>query len=266
MQRRILYPAALIATFALALTGCAPGGSASNAAGSDEKPSLDLGADEITISLISTPESGASTKATIAAFEKEYPNVTVEYQQTNYDDYNKSVNLELSSDSAPDIALLNSVNNTVKNGLVLDLDPYADLYDWTEKYPANQLNQWRVGENGSTLGDGALYAAPAGFSEVGLYYNKAIAAELGVTAPTTLAQLEEQLGAAAVAGFTPLQLGNAEGHASFVVQSIGQSIDGPGEYADWSFGKGGSTFDTAGNRAGAQARTGSTCRVPSTLS
>ncbi|GGE98969.1 ABC transporter substrate-binding protein [Mycetocola zhadangensis] len=253
MQRRILHPALAFAAAALVLTGCAPGGTAGSAPASAEKPSTDLGSEEITLSLISTPESGASTKATIAAFEKEYPNVTVEYQQTNYDDYNKSVNLELNSDKAPDIALLNSVNNTVKNGLVLDLDPYAGLYDWTDKYPENQLNQWRVGENGTTLGDGPLYAAPAGFSEVGLYYNKRIAAELGITAPTTFAEFEEQLATAAAAGVLPLQLGNAEGHASFLVQSIGQSTDGAGAYADWAFGKSGSTFDTEGNRKGAEA-------------
>lgn len=253
MQRRILHPVLLFTAAALVLTGCAPGGTAAGTPGSSEKPSTDLGSEDITLRLISTPESGASTKATIAAFEKEYPNVTVDYQQTNYDDYNKSVNLELNSDSAPDIALLNSVNNTVKNGLVLDLDPYAELYEWTDNYPENQLNQWRVEENGTTLGDGALYAAPAGFSEVGLYYNKKIATDLGISAPKTFAEFEEQLAAAAAAGILPLQLGNAEGHASFLVQSIGQSIDGAGNYADWAFGKNGSTFDTDGNRAGAEA-------------
>lgn len=252
MQRRTLRPVLLLTASALLLTACAPG--AAPASNSErESPAVDLGSEDITLRLISTPESGASTKATIAAFEAEHPNVTVEYQQTNYEDYNKSVNLELNSESAPDIVLLNSVNNTVKNDLVLDLDPYADLYDWADRYPENQLNQWRVAEDGTTLGAGALYAAPAGFSEVGLYYNKALLAELGFEAPTTLEELEEQMATAADAGMLPLQLGNAEGHVSFIVQSIGQSTDGAGAYAEWAFGKGGSSFDTEGNRAGADA-------------
>lgn len=253
MQRRTLRSVLILAVGALALTACAPGAAAPAANSDREKPSIDLGSEDITLRLISTPESGASTKATIEAFEAEYPNITVEYQQTNYEDYNKSVNLELNSDNAPDIALLNSVNNTVKNGLVLDLDPYAELYGWTDRYPANQLNQWRVAEDGSTLGEGALYAAPAGFSEVGLYYNRAALADLGYEAPTTLAEFEEQLAAADAAGILPLQLGNSEGHASFILQSIGQSIDGASNYVDWAFGKDGATFDTEGNRAGAEA-------------
>lgn len=252
MQRRIL-PTALALAAALSLGACAPGGTASTAPISTEQASKDLGSENITLKLISTPESGASTQATIEAFEKKYPNVSVEYKQTNYDDYNKSVNLELNADTAPDIVLLNSVNNTVKNKLVLDLDPYAELYGWTEKYPVNQLSQWRVGENGTTLGEGPLYAAPAGFSEVGLYYNKATAADLGIKAPTTFEEFEEQLAKAADAGVLPLQLGNAEGHASFLVQSIGQSTDGAGKYADWAFGKTGASFDTEGNRKGTEA-------------
>lgn len=253
MQRSkfVFATAATVATVAL-LAGCAPGGSSAPTA-EREAVSTELGSEQITLSLISTPESGASTKATIAAFQKAYPNVTVDYEQTNYEDYNKSVNLALSSEKSPDIVLLNSVANTVKNDLVLNLDPYADAYGWGDIYPSNQLDQWRVAEDGSTLGPGgALYAAPAGFSTVGLYYNKALAAELGIPeAPATLDEFEADLATAHAAGKLPLQLGNSQGHSSFVVQLIGQSIDGAADAANWVFGAQGSTFDTDGNVTGA---------------
>lgn len=249
MQRSKLVLTA-VGTLAIAvlLAGCAPGGAPASG-GPAEEASTDLGNEEIALSLVSTPESGESTKATIAAFEEQYPNVTVDYEQTNYEDYNKSVNLALSSDQSPDIVLLNSVANTVKNDLVLDLDPYAELYGWDSIYPSNQLDQWRVAEDGTTLGPGgALYAAPAGFSIVGLYYNKAVAERLGIAAaPTTLDEFEADLALAKAAGVVPLQLGNAQGHSSFVIQLIGQSTDGAAQAAEWVFGVEGADFDTAGN-------------------
>ncbi|MBE3010648.1 extracellular solute-binding protein [Microbispora sp. NEAU-D428] len=209
--------------------------------------------EKVALSLVSTPESGAAIKAIIAAFQAEHPNITINYQDTNYDDYNKSLNLSLASGQAPDIALLNSVGTTVKDGLVRSLTPYEQAYGWDKVYPSTQLAQWRVGADGSTLGSGDLYAAPAGFSIVGVYYNKAKATKLGITAPpATLADFESALAKAKAAGEVPLQLGNAQGHASFAVQLIGQSQDGAENAAKWTFGRQGTSFDTPGNRSGAE--------------
>lgn len=253
MQRSkyLLAAAGVLATTAL-LAGCAPGAAAGSSTGS-EPVSTDLGSAKVTLNLISTPESGAATKATIAGFEKLHPNITVKYSQTNYNDYNKSVNLALASKEAPDIALLNAVANTVKDKLVLDLDPYAKAYNWSTVFPSNELDQWRVASDGSTLGSGgALYAAPAGFSIVGLYYNKKIATQLGIdSAPKTLDALEADMAKAKAAGQVPLQLGNSQGHASFILQSIGQSIEGAPTANKWVFGDKGNDFNTPGNVTGA---------------
>ncbi|MFC7615436.1 ABC transporter substrate-binding protein [Actinokineospora soli] len=205
----------------------------------------------VTLSLVSTPESGAAVKQIIAAFQGKHPNVTITYQDTNFDDYNKSLNLTLASEQAPDIVLLNSVGTTVKDKLVRSLAPYEAAYGWATTYPSTQLAQWRVAPNGTTLGSGDLYAAPAGFSIVGVFYNKAKAAKLGIAPPTSLAEFESAMDKAKAAGELPLQLGNAEGHASFAVQLIGQSQDGAQSAAKWTFGAPGSTFDTPGNRTGA---------------
>lgn len=255
MQRRtrlVLAPLAASTLLGIALTACAPGATTNDSA-ADIEASTELTTDEITLTLMSTPESGAATEATIAAFEAEHPNIAIEYSQTNYDDYNQSVNLNLSGDQSPDIVLLNAVANTVKNKLVLPLDDYAGLYGWDDFFPANQLNQWRVADDGSTLGDGgALVAAPAGFSLVGVYYNKALAAQLGITAPTSLAEFEASLEKANSAGALPVQLGNAEGHAAFIVQLLGQGEAGADDANAWAFGHEGETFDTAANRTAAE--------------
>ena len=255
MQRRtrlVLAPLAAGTILGLALTACAPGAS-SPQTGTEVEASTDLTTDDVTLTLMSTPESGAATEATIAAFEAKHPNITIEYSQTNYDDYNQSVNLNLTGEESPDIVLLNAVANTVKNKLVLPLDDYSDLYGWDDFFPANQLNQWRVADDGTTLGDGgALYAAPAGFSLVGAYYNKALAAQLGIEAPQSLADLEAALKTAAAAGVLPIQLGNAEGHAAFIVQLLGQGASGADVANAWAFGHEGETFDTEANTAAAQ--------------
>jgi raffinose/stachyose/melibiose transport system substrate-binding protein len=243
---------AIAALSALAVA-CAPGSSNAPAAQPTGPVQTGAPAEKVTLSLVSTPESGAAIKAIIAAFQAEHPNITINYTDTNYDDYNKSLNLSLASDQAPDIALLNSVGTTVKDGLVRSLAAYEKAYGWDKTYPSTQLAQWRVAADGSTLGSGDLYAAPAGFSLVGVYYNKAKAAKLGITAPpATLADFEAALAKAKAAGELPLQLGNAQGHAAFTVQLIGQSQDGAASAAKWTFGHKGVSFDTAGNRSGAQ--------------
>lgn len=236
------------------LAGCAPGstqpasdpsGSAASAAG----PSKDLGSDPITIKIISTPESGTLAKDAIPGFEALHPNVTVEYTDTGFTDYNANVNLELAADNAPDIALLNQVGNTVKNGLVRSLDDYSTLYGWNKTYADTQLAQWRVGADGVTRGDGSLYAAPAGYSIVGLFYNKEHLQGLGLSAPTTPEEFDAALAKAKQAGLLPIQMGNLQAHSSFPVQLMAQSTDGAAEYAKWVFGQKGATFDTPGNRA-----------------
>lgn len=256
MQRRTpLIPLVALVSSAALLVGCTPGGAAGDAARptAPTEASTELTAEEVTLTLMSTPESGAATEATIAAFEAAHPNITVEYSQTSYQDYNQSVNLNLASDDSPDIALLNAVANTVKNDLVLPLDDYSELYGWDDFFPSNQLNQWRVTDNGTTLGEGGtLYAAPAGFSLVGLFYNKAIAKQLGIEPPSTLEELESAMATAHDGGVKALQVGNAEGHASFLVQLIGQGIDGADTANAWAFGHEGEDFITDGNSTAAK--------------
>ncbi|MCO1338954.1 hypothetical protein BJH93_08615 [Kocuria polaris] len=252
-HRTLLHSVAALSAAGLFLTACAPGGTTSATTGDQVAVSDELSTEEVTLTLMSTPESGAATEATIAAFEEKHPNINIAYSQTNYEDYNQSVNLNLSSDQAPDIVLLNAVGNTVKNDLVIPLDDYADLYGWNDFFPSNQLNQWRVDENGSTLGDGGtLFAAPAGFSLVGLYYNKRHAEELGIDAPQTVEDFESALAEAKDGGVLPVQLGNGEGHAAFVVQLAGQGASGADAASAWAFGHEGQSFDTPENAAAAQ--------------
>ena len=58
--------------------------------------------------------------------------------------------------------------------------PYAKAYGW-DQLPASQLVQFRVTDG--VAGSGSLYAKPSGFTMTGLYYNKALASQIGMTQP-----------------------------------------------------------------------------------
>ncbi|MET7760331.1 extracellular solute-binding protein [Streptomyces sp. NPDC005389] len=245
--------AASLVLTALALSACIPGSAQPDSGPTsvtEARTGVPGGISDL--SLVSTPEAGAAIRHIIVAFEAAHSNVNIKYSESSFDDYNKSLNLNLASERSPDIVLLNFIGTTVRDRLVVSLEPYAKAYGWEKSYPSSQLNQWRVAPDGSTLGVGDLYAAPAGFDFVGLYYNKSKAARLGITMPMkSLAEFESALAKAQAAGELPLQLGNKEGHASFPLQLIGQSHDGPAAYAEWTFGRKGSSFDTPGNKLGA---------------
>ncbi|WP_152626375.1 ABC transporter substrate-binding protein [Streptacidiphilus carbonis] len=205
-----------------------------------------------TLTVVSSENSG-TTRALAAAFEKLHPGVAVDFRYTAVDDYNKSLNLTLSSDHAPDLALLNMLGTTVRADLVRSLDPCATAYGWDRSYPGTELAQWRADDTGVRLGTGHLWAAPAGFSVVGVYYDKAVAAGLGITAPTTFAAFEADLAKAKAAGKTPVQLGNLQGHASLVFQSVTDSVGGARTASRWAYGIPGATIEAPGGTAGARA-------------
>ena len=244
--------AVAVVTGLSACGGITPGSGSQVSAAPSGAVSTAIPTGKVTLTVDSSENSG-TTRALAAAFEKLHPNVTVDYQYTDVNDYNTSLNLTLSSDNAPDLALLNMIGTTVKANLVRNLDPYAAAYGWDTSYPSTELAQWRADATGKQLGSGHLWAAPAGFSVVGVYYDKAIAAKLGITPPTTFAEFQADLVKAKAAGQLPIQLGNLQGHSAFVFQSVADTVDGAAKATDWAYGVPGSTIESPGGTAGAQS-------------
>ena len=90
----------------------------------------------------------------------------------------------------------------MKDGLLKNLDDYATAFGW-DKFPAAQLAQNRVGSDG-TRGSGSLYAMGLNYSLTGVFYNKQLAAQLGMTEPPkTVAEFEDLLAKAKTAGPAP---------------------------------------------------------------
>lgn len=236
---------------AATLAGCAPGGGGGSASAAPASKTIESG--KYTISVASTPESGAPLTAIISKFEKAHPDVTVKLQKTTFDDYNKGIALALNSSKSPDVAYLGQIGNLPKDKLILPLSAYEKLYGWDDKISTNVLAQWKITDDFKGLGGNTLYGTPTSLQVVGVYYNKDLAKQAGVSAPpTTLDEYQADLQKAKDTGVLPIQLGNAQGHAAFTIQEIGQSIDGADKANQWALGKSGANFDTKGNRTGAQ--------------
>jgi raffinose/stachyose/melibiose transport system substrate-binding protein len=93
------------------------------------------------------------------------------------------------------------------------------------------------------------------YSMTGVFYNKKLAARIGMTsAPATLAQFDQDLAKARQAGITPIVQfnGGATGGFAFPLQDLMASYGQPGPINDWIFNKPGATIDTPANLRAAQ--------------
>ena len=187
-------------------------------------------------------------------FTKQYPNVTWDIQQDQFTNLINSTPRLLSGDNPPDLLRLPTMVSFAKQGLLKNLDDYAKAFGWNE-WPVPQLNQNRVAEDGSR-GSGSLYAMGLNYSLTGIFYNKELAAQIGMTEPPkTLAEFDELLAKAKEAGLLPImQWGSAKSGMglAFPLQNL-MAAYGPVEpINDWIFQKPGATIDTPSNLEAAQ--------------
>jgi raffinose/stachyose/melibiose transport system substrate-binding protein len=187
-------------------------------------------------------------------FTKQYPNVTWDIQQDQFTNLINSTPRLLSGDNPPDLLRLPTMVSFAKQGLLKNLDDYATAFGWNE-WPVPQLNQNRVAEDG-TRGSGSLYAMGLNYSLTGIFYNKELAAQIGMTEPPkTLAEFDDLLAKAKDAGLLPImQWGSAKSGMglAFPLQNL-MAAYGPVEpINDWIFQKPGATIDTPSNLEAAQ--------------
>jgi len=189
-----------------------------------------------------------------AEFTKEYPNVTWNISQDQFANLITSAPLLLASDNPPDLLRLPTMVSYAKDGLLMNLDTYATEFGW-DKWPMAQINQNRLASDG-TRGSGTLYAWGLNYSLTGVFYNKKLAAQIGMTQPPqTLADLESLLAKAKAAGLLPImQWGSAKSGMglAFPLQALMASVGPTQPINDWIFQKKGATIDTPSNLVAAQ--------------
>lgn len=187
-------------------------------------------------------------------FTRQYPNATWDIKQDQFTNLINSTPRLLSGDNPPDLIRLPTMVSFAKQGLLKNLDEYAEAFGWNE-WPVPQLNQNRVAEDG-TRGSGSLYAMGLNYSLTGIFYNKELAAQIGMTKPPkTLAEFEDLLAKAKEAGLLPImQWGSAKSGMglAFPLQALMASVGPVEPINDWIFQKPGATIDTPSNLIAAQ--------------
>jgi raffinose/stachyose/melibiose transport system substrate-binding protein len=182
-------------------------------------------------------------------FSKQYPNVKWDIKQDQFSNLINETPRLLAGDNPPDLMRLPTMVSFAKEGLLKNLDDYAKAYGW-DKWPVPQLNQNRVGADG-TRGSGSLYGMGLNYSLTGIFYNKKLAQQIGMTeAPKTLAEFEALLAKAKAAGLLPImEWGSAKSGMglAFPLQALMASSGPVQPINDWIFQKPGATIDTPSN-------------------
>jgi raffinose/stachyose/melibiose transport system substrate-binding protein len=186
-------------------------------------------------------------------FTKQFPNVTWDLK---YDQFTNLINETprlLSGDNPPDLIRLPTFVSFAKQGLLMNLDDYAEAFGWND-WPV-PLHFARMDADG-IRGSGSLYATGLNYQLTGVFYNKELAAQIGMTEPpATLAEFDDLLAKAKDAGLLPImQWGSAKSGMglAFPLQQLMADYGPTGPINDWIFQKPGATIDTPENLSAAQ--------------
>jgi raffinose/stachyose/melibiose transport system substrate-binding protein len=256
---------AAVALTALVIAACAPGsgsagGDAETPDGAGEINTDPASLGEVTLTVWDQEVRGgqdAQIEALNAAFQDEYPNITIERVSRSFEDLQATLRLAITDDEPPDVVQANNgradMGAFVQAGLLTNLDPYREAYAWPDRFPTSILSYSSYTEDGVTFGEGSLWGLPQMGEVVGFYYNKALLAQLGIEAPVTWDDLDAALAAAKAAGQLPLQFGNLEAwpgiHLFGAVQSRYTPAD---QIRDLGFGRPGAEWTTEENLQAAQ--------------
>jgi raffinose/stachyose/melibiose transport system substrate-binding protein len=187
-------------------------------------------------------------------FEQQYTNVTVKRVKRDFGELKTLLKLAISGPHPPDVVEVNQgwpdMGQLVKAGLLLPLDNYATAYGWDDRVSENvrAVSSWTP--DGKQFGTGSLFGYTTMGEIVGVYYNKQLLADLGLTLPTTFDEFEQALAVAKQAGEVPIQFGNNDAFPGIHEFAVIQDQMAPvGDLTDFIFGAQGSqlSFDTPEN-------------------
>ena len=243
LTTRRLVVAAVAAT-ALTTACSAPGSSAPEASEAPAPDAISTEAPTEEVTLEFYTETGFPLPEKLAdEFMTQYPNVTIEFRKDQFATLTQNAPRVMASDDAPDLIRLPTIVDSAKDGLLADLDPYAAAYGW-DQYSQGLLDQMRVSEDG-VRGSGPLYAMGLGYNVTGVFYNKDLAEQVGMTEPpATVEELEGYLADAEAAGIQPIQQFNDIGGVNFPFQALLNQYEDPQTIADWVFNAPGADLDT----------------------
>jgi raffinose/stachyose/melibiose transport system substrate-binding protein len=162
-------------------------------------------------------ESGFPDAVDLAnLFTKQYPNVKWNIREDPFATITSNAPLILSGPNPPDLMRMPQITGLVKDHLLKNMDGYFNTFGW-DKFPAGDLVQMRVAPSGSPQGVGPLWAMGLDYSMTGVFYNKALAAKVGMTTPpSTLAQLDAVMAKAKADGVLPVEQFDSSGNGGLI--------------------------------------------------
>jgi raffinose/stachyose/melibiose transport system substrate-binding protein len=270
-RAKVVVPAARLAVLTVAtllVAACAPPGAVSTQTATATAGSPGASSGPSATAVAAGPTCGTDPVKLNAYFEtgfdlpfklseeftKQFPNVTWDIKQDQFTNLMSSTPRLLAGDNPPDLIRLPSMVTLVKDGLLKNLDDYVSAFGW-DKFPPAQLAQNRVGSDG-TRGSGSLYAAGLNYSLTGVFYNKKLAQQIGMSEPPkTVAEFEDLLAKAKTAGLLPIMAWNATasgGGLAFPLQNLMAAYGPTQPINDWIFQKVGATIETPTNLTAAQ--------------
>jgi raffinose/stachyose/melibiose transport system substrate-binding protein len=187
---------AIVSAAVLALAGCSSGGSGSGSGGSGGRQTLQFwfwGA---------PPDHQATMKKVlIEGFNQSQDRYTLTVTFNNAVD--KNIQVALSANKGPDVVYGSGPAFSAAyavQGKLADMTPYAEKYGWESRILDPMYKSGTV--------NGKLYSLPNSIEDIGVFYNKKVLDQLGVTVPTTFAELTAVMDKAAAAGLHPSVTGN----------------------------------------------------------
>jgi raffinose/stachyose/melibiose transport system substrate-binding protein len=185
-------------------------------------------------------------------FTKQFPNVKFKIREDQFAVITANAPRVLNSSNAPDLIRVPTISDLVKDKLLKNLDPYVKAFGWS-KWPASELAQNRLTPDGKSRGAGSLFAFGLNYSMTGVFYNKKLAAQIGMTSPpATVAQLDALMAKAKAANIQPIiQFNKGTGGLAFPLQDLMGAYGPPGPISKWIFQKAGATIDTPSNQTAA---------------
>lgn len=235
----------IIAVGAVAVTGCAPGPKSVHESPSTQERTGVASAPVMLTLLVTSGVDVPFFAALGKLFHAKYRNVTVKVTSQDYGALTTNIAHILSGSGVPDLVRVPQFGNLIKDQLLTKLDGYAAAYGW-DTWPQSQFAATRVAADGTQRGTGSLYGASPGFGLTGVYYNKALARQIGMTdPPTTVNAFEQLLARAKSAGLLPIMINGKDGGTVYPLQNLQMDYAGAAQAVqDWNYAEPGANINT----------------------
>ena len=142
-------------------------------------------------------------------FMQDHPNVKIVREVVPLEQARATVKTALASGTGPDLIYhdVTPERELYQAGLVIKLNEFADQFGWRDRFYESGLT-W-------TLLNGELYALGLEYEFVGVFYNKTLMDQEGLTPPSTVAETVEFCKAAREKGYIPFSFGQNPGWQAY---------------------------------------------------